>query len=147
METLHTTLLQMKSTLEELDAIMVAEANQLDRPQINPVALQVLTDSKSQLLATLQHHDEMRIQQETRLAIAAPYPHRVQLFVCWQQITERVRRSKALNSEVESRLQHHLEKTQRVQKVVDQLGHHHTLYGSDGESGPAVVGRKYDISV
>lgn len=147
MEILHTILAEMKSALEELDAIMVAEVNQLNRPQINAVALQVLTDGKSKLLATLQHFDEKRLQQEAQLTLAAPYHHQVRLFVSWQQITERVRRAQALNIEVETRLQHHLQKNQQIQKVVDQVGNHQALYGPSGESRQRPVGKKYDISV
>ncbi len=147
METLHAILAEMKTALEELDAIMVAEVNQLSRPQINPVALQVLTDSKSRLLATLQHYDEQRLQQETRLATAAPYPHQVRLFVIWQHIADRVRRTQALNAEVDVQLQGHLHKNQQVQKVVDRVGGHHRLYGPSGESRQEPGGGKYDISV
>ena len=147
METLHAILAEMKTALEELDAIMVAEVNQLSRTQINPVALQVLTDSKSRLLATLQHYDEQRLQQETRLATAAPYPHQVRLFVIWQQIADRVRHTQALNAEVDVQLQGHLRKTQQVQKVVDRVGGQHRLYGPSGESRQEPGGRKYDISV
>jgi Flagellar biosynthesis/type III secretory pathway chaperone len=147
MEILHTILAEMKSALEELDAIMVAEVNQLNRPQINAVALQVLTDGKSKLLATLQHYDEKRLHREEQLGLVAPYHHQVRLFVSWQQVAERVRRAQTLNIEVESRLQNHLQKNQQIQKVVDKVGNHQALYGPAGESRQRPAGRKYDISV
>ncbi len=147
METLQTVLTEIINALEELDAIMMAEVNQLERPQINPVALQVLTDGKSKLLASLQHYDEKRLQHESHSGNAAPYPHQVQLFVLWQRITERVRRAQTLNIEVESRLQNHLKKNQQLQKVVDQVGNIQTIYDPSGQSHQGPASNKYDISV
>ena len=57
MDKLYPILTQMKTSLDELEAIMIEEVNQLNRTQINPVSLQVLADNKSQLLSTIQYYD------------------------------------------------------------------------------------------
>lgn len=148
MDKLHPILAQMKTSLEELEAIMIEEVNQLNRAQINPVSLQVLTDNKSQLLSTIHYYDEMRRQQEGMSAAEAPYKGQAKLFISWQQITERVQRSKELNQKIESLLESHLKKNQQMQDIVDKVGHdNNTLYGPAGESNTVSAIRKYNISI
>lgn len=147
MDKLFPILAQMKTSLEELEAIMIEEVNQLNRAHINPVSLQVLTDNKSQLLSTIQYYDEMRRQQEKLSAVEAPYQSQTKSFNSWQQIMEKVRSTKALKEKVEKLLHGHMEKNQHLQKVVDQVGHTNTLYGPAGESNLAPAGRKYNISI
>lgn len=72
MDKLYPILAQMKTSLDELEAIMIEEVNQLNRTQINPVSLQVLADNKNQLLTTLQYYDDMRRQQEQSCGTEAP---------------------------------------------------------------------------
>ena len=50
MDKLYPILAQMKTSLDELEAIMIEEVNQLNRTQINPVSLQVLADNKTSCL-------------------------------------------------------------------------------------------------
>lgn len=76
MDKLYPILTQMKTSLDELEAIMIEEVNQLNRAQINPVSLQVLADNKNQLLTTIQYYDDMRRQQEQHSATQAPTPPR-----------------------------------------------------------------------
>ncbi|WP_343553689.1 flagellar export chaperone FlgN [Pantoea sp.] len=147
MDKLYPILAQMKTSLDELEAIMIEEVNQLNRAQINPVSLQVLTDNKSQLLSAIQYYDEMRRQQEQLSEIDAPYQGQIKLFTCWQQVTERVRNTKALNQKVETLLHSHMQKNQHMQKVVDHVGNTNTLYGATGESSQLPTGRKYNISI
>jgi flagella synthesis protein FlgN len=147
MDKLYPILAQMKTSLDELEAIMIEEVNQLNRAQINPVSLQVLTDNKSQLLSTIQYYDEMRRQQEQSSAIEAPYQAQAKLFTYWQLVTEKVRNTKALNQKVETLLQSHMQKNQHMQKVVDHVGNTNTLYGATGESSLTPIGRKYNISI
>lgn len=147
MDKLYPILAQMKTSLDELEAIMIEEVNQLNRGQINPVSLQVLADNKSQLLSTIQYYDEMRRQQEQVSAFVAPYSTQGKLSVCWQQIDEKVRDTRMLNLKVEVLLQRHMHKNQHLQKVVDHVGHANTLYGPAGESSLAPTGRKYNITI
>ena len=147
MDKLYPILTQMKTSLDELEAIMIEEVNQLSRVQINPVSLQVLSDNKSQLLSSIQYYDEMRLQQEQLSALQAPYHHHSRLFTCWKLIRERVQSTKTLNAQVETLLQNHMKKNQYMQKVVDRVGHANTLYGPAGESSQAPAGRKYNFSI
>lgn len=89
MDKLYPILTQMKTSLDELEAIMIEEVNQLNRAQINPVSLQVLADNKNQLLTTIQYYDDMRRQQEQHSATQAPYPGHGKLFSSWQQVNEK----------------------------------------------------------
>ncbi|HGU9816792.1 TPA: flagella synthesis protein FlgN [Enterobacter chuandaensis] len=147
MDKLYPILTQMKTSLDELEAIMIEEVNQLNRAQINPVSLQVLADNKSQLLSTIQYYDDMRRQQEQQCATEAPYPGLGKLYASWQQVSEKVRHSKALNQQVESLLQSHMKKNQHIQKAIDHVGNTNALYGPAGESSQMPTGRKYNISI
>ncbi|MDU2376584.1 MAG: flagellar export chaperone FlgN [Enterobacter cloacae] len=147
MDKLYPILTQMKTSLDELEAIMIEEVNQLNRAQINPVSLQVLADNKNQLLTTLQYYDDMRRQQEQSCGTEAPYPGLGKLFASWQQVHEKVRSTKALNQKVESLLQSHIKKNQHIQKVIDHVGNTNSLYGPAGESSIVATGRKYNISI
>lgn len=110
MDKLYSILSQMKTSLSELEAIMIEEVNQLNRPQINPVSLQVLTDNKSQLLSTIQYYDELRRQEEAERRMAAPYHQQGKLFSCWQQVTGQIQATKDLNGKVEELLNIHMKK-------------------------------------
>ncbi len=126
---------------------MIEEVNQLNRAQINPVSLQVLADNKSQLLSTIQYYDDMRRQQEQQCSTEAPYSGLGKLFSSWQQVSEKVRNSRALNQQVESLLQSHMKKNQHIQKAIDHVGNVNSLYGPAGESSVMPSGRKYNISI
>lgn len=147
MEKLCTILSQMKMSLEELEAIMIEEVKQLNRPQINPVSLQILTDNKSQLLSTIQYYDKLRRQEEQELKIAAPYRQQVKLFSFWQLITDCVQITKSLNSKVEELLTMHMRKNEQLKKVVETAGGGNNLYGSAGEASNPTTVRIYNISV
>lgn len=72
MDKLYPILSQMKTSLGELEGVMIEEFNHLSRPQINPVSLQILTDNKSQLLSTIRYYDELRRKEEAEMHISAP---------------------------------------------------------------------------
>lgn len=147
MDKLHPILTQMKTSLDELEAIMIEEVNQLNRAQINPVSLQVLADNKNQLLSTIQYYDDMRREQEKTSGTEAPYPGQGKLFASWQQVCEKVRHNKTLNTQVESLLQSHMKKNQHIQKAIDHVSNASSLYGPAGESSLIPTGRKYNISI
>lgn len=147
MNKLYPILTQIKTSLEELEAIMHEEVSQLGRACINPVSLQVLTDSKSKLLSAIQYYDELRRQQEQLSAVAAPYSGQVKLFHCWHQINEKVKSTRELNNKVESLLHDHMQKNAHRKKVVEHVDNTATLYGSAGESALGFTGHKYNISI
>lgn len=126
---------------------MIEEINQLNRPKINPVSLQVLTDNKSQLLSTIQYYDELRHREDRGPGLQAPYRQQAKLFALWQQVTEQVQQTKSLNDKVEELLSMHMKRNQQLQKVVENVGASQSLYGADGEATSATTGRVYNISV
>lgn len=97
MENLRSVLLKIQDSLGELEAILVEEANQLRRTQINPVSLQIVSDSKSQLLATISHYDDLRKQIEKPLHLSAPYHQNARFALLWKNITRKVTTSNELN--------------------------------------------------
>lgn len=147
MDKLYPILSQMKTSLDELEAIMIEEINQLNRPQINPVSLQILTDNKSQLLSTIQYYDELRRKEELERKVEAPYPNLTKLFGCWKQVRQSVENTKSLNVKVEELLNMHMKKNDQLKKVVETAGGGNNLYGSAGESSSTITARIYNISV
>ncbi|AUX73486.1 MULTISPECIES: flagella synthesis protein FlgN [Erwinia] len=147
MDKLYPILSQMKTSLGELEGIMIEEFNHLSRPQINPVSLQILTDNKSQLLSTIHYYDELRRKEEAEMHISAPYRQQVKLFTCWQQLSEKVESTKKLNLKVEELLNMHMKTNLQMKQIVTTVGGNNSLYGSTGESHSAPVGGSYRISV
>lgn len=147
MDKLYPILAQMKTSLDELEAIMIEEINQLSRAKINPVSLQVLSDNKSQLLSSIQYYDEIRHRQELLSSMRAPYSQHGKLFTCWNLISERVHNTKELNVKIETLLQKHMKKNQHMLKAVEHTGYLDILYDPAGNSKQASIGHKYDISI
>lgn len=147
MDKLYPILSQMKTSLGELEGVMIEEINQLSRPQINPVSLQILTDNKSQLLSSIHYYDELRRKEEAEMRISAPYRQQVKLFSCWQQLSQKVESTKELNLKVEELLNMHMKTNVQIKQIVTSVAGNNSLYGSTGESHAAPVGRGYHISV
>lgn len=147
MDKLYSILSQMKTSLGELEGVMIEELNQLCRPQINPVSLQILTDNKSQQLSTINYYDGLRRQEEAEMHISAPYRQQVKLFSCWQQLSKKVESTKKLNLKVEELLNMHMKTNSHMKQIVTSVGASTSLYGSTGESHATPIGRSYKISV
>ncbi|MGG8471298.1 flagella synthesis protein FlgN [Rahnella sp. PAMC25617] len=147
MENLRSVLLKIQDSLGELEAILVEEANQLRRTQINPVSLQIVSDSKSQLLATISHYDDLRKQIEKPLHLSAPYHQNARFALLWKSITRKVTTSNELNKKIYDLLEMHIQKTESIKKLVNDAGTPTSLYGQEGQSATPVSGKVYNISV
>lgn len=147
MENLRSILLKLEGSLEELEAILIEEANQLRRTQINPVSLQIVSDSKSQLLSTISHYDELRKQQEIILQQAAPYHQNTRLSSYWNHIIQKVKVANELNEKIYILLDMHMQKTNNLSKVVVKAGSDSSLYSPEGQSNVASAGKVYNFSV
>ncbi|MDN0101593.1 MULTISPECIES: flagella synthesis protein FlgN [Yersinia] len=147
MENLRSILLKLEDSLEELEAILIEEANQLKRPQINPVSLQIVSDSKSQLLSTISHYDELRKQQEITLQHTAPYPKNARFSSYWKNITQKVKAADELNKKVYVLLDIHMQKANNLKNIVNKASTGSSLYGSEGHSNQPSSGKVYNISV
>lgn len=133
-ENLAAVLNLMQEALKELGLTLQEEASQLNRMQINPVSLQLLTDSKSQLLATLQHYDDARRHHQQTENISAPYSSHSIFAELWQTILERVESNNQLNQRVFQLLEMHRNKTQHLNQMVKKAGADHTLYSASGKN-------------
>lgn len=147
MENLHSVLLQMQESLNELEMTLVEELDQLRRVKFNPVSLQIISDSKSQLLSTIGYYDDMRKQVETSMHIFAPYPQNEHFAAHWTAITTKVASANKLNMKVYDLLDSHIRKTDYLKKLFSNAGTISTLYGSEGQSRPPTSGKSYNISV
>jgi len=147
MENLRFILDKIQTTVAELGLILAEEANQLKRPQINPVLLQIVSDSKSRLLSTIAYYEEQRKELEASLKIAAPYSLNAELSTHWSSITMKVKKANALNQEIYGLLDMHLQKTNSLKNIVNKVGTNMSLYGSDGQSKKAQSGKVYNIAI
>lgn len=142
-DTLSSVLQQMQAALAELALVLKEEVAQLNRSQINPVSLQLLTDSKSQLLATLQHYDDCRRACEQADGVAAPYTSDSALAAQWRKVLEQVHGNNQHNQRVHQLLEMHRNKTQQLNQLVQQAGADQRLYGAAGSAPPEGRGRVF----
>jgi len=147
MENLRSVLLKIQDSMTELEAILVEEVNQLRRTQINPVSLQIVSDSKNQLLATIGYYDDMRKQLEMPLHLSAPYHQNPRFSTYWNNITKKVKAAKELNLKIYDLLEMHRQKTDNLKKLVNNAGIAASTYGQEGQSTTPNAGKVYNISV
>jgi flagella synthesis protein FlgN len=147
MENLRIILLKMHDSMVELEAILIEEMNQLGRPQINPVSLQIISDTKSRLLSTIGYYDEMRSQEEHRLLQMAPYEGHPFFATLWNNIIQRVKASNSLNKQIATLLEMHMQKTNDLKKMVNQVDNKASTYSADGISRQVTSGKIYNISI
>ncbi|WP_435946156.1 flagella synthesis protein FlgN [Dryocola sp. BD586] len=131
----------------ELEAILTEEMNQLRRPQINPVSLQIISDTKSRLLSTIGYYDEMRNQEEHRLNLAAPYRDHEAFGTLWKNVTQRVRTSNELNKQIATLLEMHMQKAKDLKNMVNQVDNKNATYSADGISRQVSAGKIYNLSI
>ncbi|NIY48699.1 flagella synthesis protein FlgN [Cedecea colo] len=147
MENLRVILLKMHDSMVELEAILTEEMNQLARPQINPVSLQIISDTKSRLLSTIGYYDEMRVQEEHSLNLAAPYEAHKAFAALWKNITQHARDANELNKKIATLLEMHMQKTNDLKKMVNQADNRISTYSADGSSRQTTSGKIYNISI
>lgn len=147
MENLRSILLKLEGSLEEFEAILVEEINQLRRTQINPVSLQIVSDSKSQLLSTISHYDELRKQQEITLQQTAPYPENTRFASYWSNIIQKVKVANELNQKIHLLLDMHIQKSANLKNAVDKVGSNASMYSPEGQANLPSSGKVYNISV
>ncbi len=133
--------------LTELNAMLKEEVNQLNRHQINPVSLQILSDSKSQLLATIQHCDYLRKQAEDKSRQSAPYASDERLAAQWQRITLQTTEANDMNNQVCTLIERHMQKNSQLQRIASQASDSASLYGAGGQSLGKKNGRVCNFTV
>ncbi|WP_244202368.1 flagella synthesis protein FlgN [Buttiauxella warmboldiae] len=147
MENLRSILHKMEDSLGDLESILMEELNQLKRLQINPVSLQIVSDSKSQQLSTIGYYDDMRKQLEAAMHISAPYQQNARFATQWQAITLKVKKAQSMNMKIYELLDMHMQKIDKLKKLLGKSETTSTLYGSAGQTRAPVSGNVYNISV
>jgi len=138
---------KLHSALIELEALLIEEVSQLRKVQINPVSLQIISDNKKQLLSTISHYDEMRKQLEVTLKITAPYKNNPRIATSWEEIVKKIKISNELNNKVAGLLALHMEKSDRLNKLVKKSGSMMPTYGANGQTETVSSGKVYNLSV
>ncbi|MGL5698909.1 MAG: flagella synthesis protein FlgN [Kluyvera sp.] len=141
------TLDKIFNSMVELEVLLKEEVKQLSGPQINPISLQIISDTKSKLLATIEHYDNLRKEQEAELGIAAPYAVHTEFKLLWGQIVTQIKQSNYLNQSVYSLLDIHMQKMSNIKELVNKTGVNTSLYGSSGHSDNHTAGKVYNISI
>ncbi|WP_058913542.1 flagella synthesis protein FlgN [Entomohabitans teleogrylli] len=147
MEKLHAILVKMQDSMTELETVITEEMEQLRRPQINPVLLQIVSDNKSRLLSTISHYDKLRVREEQRLHISAPY-HQHKLFAArWKKISRCADNANRANQDIYVLLEMHMQKSTQLQAMLNKAGDRATLYNPQGEEKKTLSGKIYNLSI
>ncbi|RPE04648.1 flagellar biosynthesis protein FlgN [Candidatus Pantoea deserta] len=147
MNNLRDTLNTMQQLLEELKTVLTEELNQLQRPQVNPVSLQMLSDNKSRLLAAIGFYDEQRKTEEKQLNISAPYGLHPDLKRRWDSLTATVRVTKEMNINAYPLIELQMKKAAMLKKMVSKAGSASSLYSADGKTQESPKGKAYNINI
>lgn len=147
MNALRETLIKLQALLEELKPVLSEELSQLNRLQLNPVALQMLSDNKSRLLSTISYYETQRKKQECELNVAAPYTHQPLLKPLWQNILASARLTSELNSAIYPILESQMQKAATLKSMVKQVSHCAALYNADGKSSQSITGKACNINI
>lgn len=133
--------------LETLNALGVAQAEEhslLCSATLPGVALQRVTDTKSQLLATVNYLEQQRLVLEQAHHCQAPYDSHPHLAVRWQQVQNLGQQLRKQNNHNGMLLNHHIEHNQQALAVLNKQNK--SLYGPDGQSrAGSLLGRKFGV--
>ncbi|MBP2844130.1 flagellar export chaperone FlgN [Dickeya oryzae] len=145
MEKLVKLLEQLLFNMRELEAVLSDEQSLLCAGHVDGPALQVITDKKSSLLATIQHLDKIRLQGESALRVKAPYSSHPAVAHIWQQITALSEALRDKNQHNGLLLGYHLDHNEKALAVLKPR-HAQSLYGPDGQSrSNSISGRRISI--
>ncbi|ACZ76380.1 flagellar export chaperone FlgN [Dickeya zeae] len=145
MEKLVKLLEQLLLNMRELEAVLSDEQSLLCAGHVDGPALQVITDRKSSLLATIQHLEKIRLQGESALRVKAPYSSHPTVAQVWQQISELSEALRDKNQHNGLLLGYHLDHNEKALAVLKPR-HAQSLYGPDGQSrSNSISGRRISI--
>ncbi|MBP2835881.1 flagella synthesis protein FlgN [Dickeya parazeae] len=145
MEKLVKLLEQLLLNMRELEAVLSDEQSLLCAGHVDGPALQVITDRKNSLLATIQHLEKIRLQGESALRVKAPYSSHPTVAQVWQQISELSEALRDKNQHNGLLLGYHLDHNEKALAVLKPR-HAQSLYGPDGQSrSNSISGRRISI--
>lgn len=144
MENLAQLLDKLLDTLNALDKVQAEEHTLLCSSSLAGVALQRVTDTKSQLLATVNFLDKQRLASEKTHDCQAPYDTHPDLATRWQQVQQLSLRLREQNNQNGMLLNHHIEHNKQALAVLNKQNK--SLYGPDGQSrAGSLLGRKIGV--
>jgi flagella synthesis protein FlgN len=144
MENLAQLLDKLLETLQALGTVQTEEHVLLCSKTLAGVALQRVTDTKSQLLATVNYLDQQRVEQERLQHCQAPYDGQPQLAACWQQVQQLSLQLREQNNHNGMLLNHHIEHNTQALAILNKQNK--SLYGPDGQSrAGSLLGRKIGV--
>ncbi|HIE2219764.1 TPA: flagella synthesis protein FlgN [Serratia marcescens] len=144
MENLAQLLDKLLETLLALNGVLEEEHDLLCSGQLPGVALQRVTDAKSQLLATVAYLEQQRLGQEKACGQRAPYASHASLADRWQRV-------QLLSQTLREKNQHNgLLLNQQIDHNAQALAilskNNKSLYGPDGQShAGSLLGRKIGV--
>ncbi|MXP50390.1 flagellar biosynthesis protein FlgN [Pantoea sp. Eser] len=147
MNNLRITLTKLHSLLTELKPVLAEELSQLNRPQLNPFTLQMLSDNKSRLLSTINFYEEQRKVEESRLGMAAPYHQQPLLSSLWDNVIAIARQTSSMNMSIYPIFELQMQKASTLKSMVKQVSHRAALYGADRTSQQKLKGKAYNINI
>ncbi|MEZ3500056.1 flagella synthesis protein FlgN [Pantoea sp. KPR_PJ] len=147
MNNLRNTLNNMQQLLQELEIVLAEELNQLNRAQVNPVALQMLSDSKSRLLSAINFYDEQRKAEERQAGIAAPYGQHPGLKRLWDNIIATVRVTKEMNNNACPLIELQMKKAAMLKNMVSKASAATAIYSAEGRTQETPKGKAYSINI
>ena len=140
MDRLRTLLDKLAETLRALDDVLAQEQQLLCADELPGVALQRVTDSKSQLLATVAWLEQQRPALEANLALRAPYQGHESFSERWRQIQSLREKNQHNGLLLNQQIAHN----QQALAILSK--NNKSLYGPDGQSRAAsLLGRKIGV--
>jgi flagella synthesis protein FlgN len=144
MDKLRTLLDKLAETLRALESVLAEEHQLLCSDSLPGVALQRVTDTKSQLLATVTYLEQQRPALEANLALRAPYDAEVSLGERWRQIQQLSQRLRDKNQHNGLLLNQQIAHNQQALAILSR--NNKSLYGPDGQSrASSLLGRKIGV--
>ncbi|KFK93487.1 MULTISPECIES: flagella synthesis protein FlgN [unclassified Serratia (in: enterobacteria)] len=132
MEDLPQLLDKLLETLHALGTVLAQEHALLCADTLAGVALQPVTDIKSQLLVTINELEKQRLAAEQLHGLQAPYAHHPHLAACWENVQQLGQQLREQNQHNGLLLKQHIEHNAQALAVLSQQ--HSPLYGPDGQA-------------
>ncbi|CAI1503149.1 flagella synthesis protein FlgN [Serratia entomophila] len=144
MENLAPLLDSLLETLRTLDTTLAEEHRLLCSGQLPGVALQRVTDAKSQLLATVNYLEQQRRGQENAQGLQAPYRGQPHLAERWRQVQQLSQALREKNQHNGMLLNQQIDHNAQALAILSKQNK--SLYGPDGQSrGNSLLGRKIGV--
>ncbi|CAM4048980.1 flagella synthesis protein FlgN [Serratia silvae] len=144
MENLTQLLDKLLETLQALGTVQTEEHALLCSKTLAGVALQRVTETKSQLLATVNYLDQQRLEMERLQHCQAPYESLPPLATRWQQVQQLSLQLREQNNHNGMLLNHHIEHNTQALAILNKQNK--SLYGPDGQSrAGSLLGRKIGV--